>query len=247
MLPARKWSSGDFLVQTDQARAAARYAYERVCRSQFDQPGFCVFELPTGVDSRDFRRCMLELTRDLANIHEEHVNQTLVLLSAVHFDQQLSTKAHLDGGPEESLLILGYEPTEVVSDIEISDYSQCAHNLGLSPRDFLATHNPMFSSGVALLVPFTTAIPRFSSNSYHIVCINNSSTMFDPERKSWQGTLHRASVPAPDENKRRVINSIMLARTPEGESSAMSREAIEDFATTDVVLRRGYDAPGAVA
>ncbi len=39
--------------------------------------------------------------------------------------------------------MLGYEPSEVDSKLEISDYTRCAHDLGLSSDEFMAEHNPM--------------------------------------------------------------------------------------------------------
>lgn len=58
-------------------------------------------------------------------------------LSLGRFDQKKTTRLHLDGGPACSFLMLGYEPSRVTSRFLISDYSRCATDLGLSPREFL--------------------------------------------------------------------------------------------------------------
>ena len=67
--------------------------------------------------------------------------------------------------------MLGYEPSEVLSELEISDYTKCAADLGLSPTEFLAKHNPMFKAGADLLQPYVTKIPCFDNRSFQIVSI----------------------------------------------------------------------------
>lgn len=121
--------------------------YEQVCRTSFEQPGFCVVDLGPDLGSQPFRQLMVDLKQELAAIHERLTKKTLIYLSAGRFDQQTSTRPHLDGGPDESMLMLGYEPSEVAADLEISDYTRCAADLGLSPKEFMERHNPMFHAG----------------------------------------------------------------------------------------------------
>ncbi len=66
------------------------------------------------------------------------------------FDQQETTRPHLEGGREKCLLTLGYEPSEVDLELEISDYTRCALDLGLSSDEFMAEHNPMSRPGMPL-------------------------------------------------------------------------------------------------
>ena len=137
------------------------------------------------MESVAFRQLMVDIKREMATIHGSRTDETLVYLSAIRFDQQESTKPHLDGGPEECFLMLGYEPSEISSELEISDYAKCAFDLGLSPKEFMAKHNPIFKSGQDLLGLYVTRVPCFSANSFQIVCINNSSAPYSANGTTW--------------------------------------------------------------
>ena len=120
---------------------------------------------------------MVNLKLEMSSIHLMKTGNVLHYLSAARFDQQTSTKPHLDGGPDECFLMLGYEPSAVDSELEISDYAKCAFDLGLSPKEFMAKHNPMFHSGYEMLRPYSTRVPCFLPDDYQIVCINNSLSL----------------------------------------------------------------------
>ena len=217
--------------------------YSRVCRTNFESPGFCVLNLGASKSSIACRQWMVDLKGAMAAIHHVKTGDTLIYLSAARFDQQTTTKPHLDGGPEECFLMLGYEPTDVEAEIEICDYSKCAFDLGVSPKEFLARHNPMFHAGRELLRPYSTRIPCFSCLDYQIICINNSSASFDHDHPRWQGVLHTATILLPDESKRRVVNSTMIAPAPAEMPDLISAAELQDFITTSSVRRRGYDKP----
>ena len=186
---------------------------------------------------------MVDLKREMAAIHESNTGNTLIYLSAARFDQQMTTKPHLDGGPDECFLMLGYEPSDVDAELQICDYSKCAFDLGLSPKEFMAKHNPMFQSGYELLRPYSTRIPCFSRTDYQIICINNSSAPFSRDQPTWQGTLHTATILTPDESKRRVVNSTMIASAPAGTPETVTESEQQEFINSSVVHRRGYDKP----
>lgn len=59
----------------------------------------------------------------------------------------------------------------------------------------------------------------------------------------WQGTLHTATILTPDESKRRVINSTMIASVPLGTPDSITESQQQEFITTSTVLRRDYDKP----
>ncbi|MEZ5942135.1 MAG: hypothetical protein R3C18_12150 [Planctomycetaceae bacterium] len=221
----------------------ARVVYQRTCRTGFDMPGFCVVNVGDAICSVAFRQLMTDIKREMATIHQSRTNETLIYLSAARFDQQESTRPHLDGGPDECFLMLGYEPSEVASEIEISDYAKCAFDLALSPKEFLTQHNPMFKSGADLLRPYVTRIPCFMTNEFQIVCINNSSAPFSADGTHWQGVLHTASILTPDESKRRVINSTMIARAPFESCDLVDEASLHHFVHTSKVKRRGYNKP----
>src|SRR5688500_9602851 len=93
--------------------------YNRTCRTDFDAPGFCVVNAGHRIDSVAFRRLMGDLKRTMAEIHESKTGNTLIYLSAARFDQQQTTRPHLDGGPDECFLMLGYDPSDVDAELEI--------------------------------------------------------------------------------------------------------------------------------
>lgn len=198
------------------AASIAAEVDRRTCRVGFDAPGFCVVNVGRDIDPVGFRRLMVDLKRELAAIHESVTGRTLAYLSAGRFDQQETTRLHLDGGPDECLLMLGYEPSPVDSEMAFADYAKCAFDLGLSPGQFMAEYNPMFRHADDVLRPYTTRVPCLSPGDYRIVCINNSCAPYSESRPAWQGVLHGARVPAPDASESRVINSTMIASVPAG-------------------------------
>lgn len=241
--PPQTWSAVDPCLSTSrlQSDSLASDVYEMVCRTDFSKPGFCLVKVIDCPDSMAFRQAMVDLKVALGEIHTSKTGESLIYLSAARFDQQTSTKPHLDGGPDECFLMLGYEPSTVGSEVEITDYARCAHELRLTPKEFMARHNPMFRSGFELLRPYATRIPCFANDDFQIICINNSSAPLDPGGGRWQGTLHTAKILSPDESARRIINSTMIARAPCGETDAISQQDIRDFVTSSVVHRKGYD------
>jgi len=223
------------------AQSIAADVYDRTCRTDFAAPGFCSVNAGESLDSVAFRRGMVALKRAMGAIHEARSTKKLVYVSAARFDQQESTKPHLDGGPEECFLMLGYEPSEVDAELEIADYAKCAFDLGLSPQEFMARHNPMFQSGYELLRPYSTRVPCFSRSNYQILCVNNSSARFSLDQPAWQGVLHTATILTPDESKRRIINSTMIATAATDVEEGVSETQQQEFMHTSAVRRRGYD------
>jgi hypothetical protein len=219
----------------------ASAVYARVCRTDLSAPGFCLVNVEAPIMSVAFRRLMIDLKHGLTAVHEKTTGNTLIVLSALRADQQNSTKLHLDGGPDESLLILGYEPSEIVSSIEVADYARSAANLGMSPKEYLEQHNPMFRSGEELLQPYISAVPCFSPHSFQILVVNNSSAPLD--HRAWQGALHRATITAADETRRRIIDSVLIASAPFGSADVVTAAELEEFVNTSSVRRRTYDRP----
>ena len=246
MHAAKKWSPEEICYSGCGAPIpeVAGFVYRRICRTHFEEPGFCLIDLGANASSTGLRRTMLEISTVMSKLHQELTGKKLVYLSAARFDQQESTRPHLDGGPEECFLMLGYEPSPVASEFEVSDYSQCAHEMGITPAEFLQQHNPMFQNARDVLNGYTTRIPCFTSEHYQILCVNNSSSSYDASWDSnlgWQGVLHTATIPKRDESCRRIINSTMIAPVIMEASGKLSDAELEQFATTTAVRRRGYD------
>lgn len=144
VLNTNHWSRSDYCmsgVDREPDEALAATVYDRVCRTDFSPPGFCLIDLGQGSSSTALRRFMVSLKQAMQRIHQMRRGCDLIFLSAGRFDQQVTTKPHRDGGPDECFLMLGYEPSPVRAAIAMSDYSQCAHAMGLSPFDLLEKHN----------------------------------------------------------------------------------------------------------
>ena len=188
----------------------AEVVFKRVFRSDLSLPGFAIWVLPAGVVSRELRRSMVALKECLSDLHAAQWGEPLEYLSLGRFDQQNSTKLHLDGAPERSFLMLGYEPTSVRSEFQIADFSRCACDLGLSPAEFMQQHNPMFTNGDELLRGYVSTITNWHEDCPRIVIINNSLSNPGAPGATY-GVLHGASIPVPDPQASRIINSTMIA------------------------------------
>ena len=215
---------------------------ERTCRTGFDQPGFCLVDLGRGTSSERQRALMVELKQALAERHQVETGRTLVYQSATRFDQQVTTKLHRDGGPEECFLMLGYEPTPVASQVALADSALCAADLGLTEAELLERHNPMFFEGEELLSPYITRLDDFDHTAFQILLVNNSLARPDGSRPAWKGVLHTAAIPSPDPAAIRIINSSLIASVPDGSPEPVTEKELSDFLTTTSVPRRGYAA-----
>ncbi len=137
--------------------------------------------------------------------------------------------------------MLGYEPSEVAAELVMADFSKCAFDLGMSPGEFLEKHNPMFKAGQRLLEPYLTRVSCFRHDRANIVVINNSLPSDCSDSASWKGVLHSATIPQPDESRRRIINSTMIASVPLGSAEPVSASDLQEFISTSAVRRQGYD------
>src|SRR5262249_5291832 len=150
-------------------------------------------------------------------------------VSMGRFDQQEITKFHLDGGADEALLLLGYEPSPVRSRLFLADYTHCAFDLGIEPRAFLRDFNPMYRRGEELLPEYVTELPQPGEGHWRVLLINNSSLPFTNERTNPLGVLHKAEIAHPTAKERRIVNSIMLSLAGPDQ---VSREQQQEFVTT---------------
>jgi hypothetical protein len=202
-------AESQIIESTDVCRDA-KAVFKRVFRSDISMPGYAVLVLPIRVDSHELRHCMTVLEVHLSELHSAQWGEPLEYLSLGRFDQQNSTKLHLDGAPERSFLMLGYEPTTVRSEFQIADFSRCAFDLGLSPAEFMRQHNPMFNTGAELLQGYVSTITNWHEDCPRIVIINNSIAEPGTPGATF-GVLHGASIPVQDPKACRIINSTMMA------------------------------------
>src|SRR5689334_14830683 len=95
----------------DPARRAALAAAlaERAARTDLGRPGFARADLGAALAPGDFRAMLLGLVAALGDWYRARFGRGLRLETLGRFDQREKTPPHLDGGPDESLLLLGYE------------------------------------------------------------------------------------------------------------------------------------------
>jgi hypothetical protein len=211
----------------------AERVFDLVWRVDFGAPGFCLIDLGTGTDSHAVRSSMVLLKNKLSEVG----GVAFSFRSMGRFDQQETTKFHLDGAPAESMLILGYEPSNVCSRIFLADYCRCAFDLGIEPKQFLADFNPMFRQGEEMLSRYVTELPQPDDGHFRLLLINNGSLPFTEERKNPLGVMHKAQIVSPSESERRLVNSIMLTV---GESDAIWADQQMEFVTTEKISKKSY-------
>ncbi len=211
--------------------------FESVWRFDFSVPGFCLLDLGPDIDSHELRSLMLDLKERLSEIGIRKCGVKFAYRSLGRFDQQETTKFHLDGAPDQSLLILGYEPSPIRSRLSLADYSRCAFDLVMEPRRFLDEFNPMYRKGEELLSPYVTELPEPTERHSRILLINNSSLPYTEAQTNPLGVLHKAEILDPDESQRRIVNSIMLAV---GESEEIEAEALKAFVATEEISKKFY-------
>jgi hypothetical protein len=184
---------------------------------------------------------MVALKEQLSVLNAKNTGSSLEWFTINRFDQKNTTKLHRDGGQPESLLILGYEPTEIVSQLSIADYSRCAHAMNMTPDTFLEEFNPMYEKGLEKLASYTTNLDEFDHRSYQILVVNNSSTPFSLGKETWQGVLHGAMVlvPAGDEGVPRMINSTSIAPLNSSES-LVGAQQLRQFIQEETISVSNY-------
>jgi len=201
----------------------------RVFRTDLDRPGFAHLDLGTGWQARAFRQLLVRLGVALGDVYRDRFGRGLRFFSLGRFDQQVSTEAHRDGAPEESILMLGYEPTPVASRLFLLDFTRSALDRRLNPVEFLEWFNPLTADGRAALEPFTMEVSEFEPRHFHIVTINNSSLPWERRERGMLGVLHQAIIPKPDPAASRFVNSLVLTRLTESEEPRIGPDELREF------------------
>lgn len=109
----------------------------------------------------------------------------------------------------------------------MADYSRCAHEMGITPDEFLEEFNPMYEKGLEKLAPFVTQVREFDESSFQILIINNSSNPLSEGNRKWQGVLHSATVA--DDTAPRIINSTCVAPAGFSETTLVGPAQVADF------------------
>ena len=153
-----------------------------VWRFDFTAPGFCLLDIGPGVDSHMLRSWMVDLKGRLSGVSVHRGGRPFAFRSMARFDQHETTKFHLDGAPEQSMLILGYEPSKVRSRLFLADYTRAAFDLGITTEQFLEEFNPMYRRGEELLGRYVTELSQPDEGHARILLVNNSSLPFNEGR-----------------------------------------------------------------
>ena len=220
--------------------ALSAQVFNLVCRTDHSSCGFALIKLPADFGSQKQRRMMVALKEGLSALHSDARGLPLEWFNMIRFDQKNTTKPHRDAAPAESLLILGYEPSEVKSRLSMYDYSARSVARGITPEQFLEDFNPMYTQayerGLAELADFAWDIDCFDAGTYQILVVNNSCTAYSKETPKWQGVLHSAVV----ENSpgSRVINSTCVA--PQADFAVVEEEIIAKFLNDDTLAGSNY-------
>ena len=218
-------------------QSIAEKVFDLVWRFDLTAPGFAVLDIAPGIDSHTLRSCIVNLKERLNEIGVRRGGKPFSFRSMARFDQQVTTKFHLDGAPAESMLILGYEPSSVVNRLFLADFTRAAFDLGITPHQFLNDFNPMYKKGEELLARYVTELPQPGNGHSRILVINNSSLPFTEGRTNPLGVMHKAIIVTPDEAERRIVNSTMLVTEGGDEISA---EKQHEFVSTDKISQRNY-------
>ena len=219
------------------SQGTAERLFDLAWRFDFAAPGFAVLDIAPGPDSHILRSWMVSLKERLSEIgvSRGRGRGRFVYKSMARFDQQQTTKFHLDGAPEQSMLMLGYEPSKVRSRLLLADYTRAAFDLGITPQRFLQDFNPMYKKGEELLGRYVTELPQPTEGHSRILLINNSSLPFTEARTNSLGVMHKAAI-TPNDAERRIVNSTMLAVG--GEEIGVEKQ--EEFVATDEISKKIY-------
>jgi hypothetical protein len=212
----------------DALDALAGQVAPRLFRTRLDEPGWALLDLGAALDPRGFRDRLVRLGHALGRHYRRHFGEALRFVSVSRFDQQAPTRPHRDGGPDASVLLLGYEPTEVASTVVLLDYTRAAAERGLTPQGFLDCCNPAFGGDPAALRAHTAAPAGFSPDRYQVLLVNNSCLDLSRADRGMLGVLHHAVIHRPLPGRPRHIASVLMGVTPDALDDEPLRAFVDD-------------------
>lgn len=208
--------------------------YEKVFRNSIEQPGFHWVDFGKDIDSTIFRQKMVDLKDELTELCRIHLHQELIYQWLARFNHQHTSRFHRDSAAEHSILMLGYEPTQVDSQVYIADYSKLIEKENTSLIDFFGGNEDVnIPFDESSLASYSTELLPFPKNHYRLLVLNNSKSFED---KTY-GVFHRGDIPEKIEGEDRVINSVMLNIGEIGTKENYKEKEIVDFVTTNKIDR----------
>ncbi len=203
--------------------------FRRVWRTTTTEPGWAVLVPDVPVDSFALRREMVRVLSEMSAEAERAGLPPFAVERLGRFDQQVSTRFHRDGAAPGSLLLLGYEPSRIVSRLFVADAARAAEVAGVGVNAFLKANHPLRPASEAALAGVTTEL-NWPADRGAIVVVNNS--LFpDGEPGRPLGLLHKGLIDHPDPKAARVINSLGAMPADEPGRAALPASAVEAFVT----------------
>lgn len=221
------------LPNEEERQNLAERMFPRVFRTHFQEPGFGLVSLEWAISSRDLRRFLIDLKQDLSRCYQQATGRFLAYRSLSRFDQQATTRFHLDGAPDESYLMLGYEPSEVACDVWAADYALAAYERGIAPTAYLTQYNPMHAQSEEQLFPYATQLKAFDPCYAQVLLLNNSCLPYSENGGGFQGVMHKATILTPQPDKSRIINSTLLISVENASAAPVSIEEQQEFVRRD--------------
>jgi hypothetical protein len=200
-------------IQEINIKKITQQCVKNVFRTNTNEVGFIHLDLGKNLTPYQFRAIMVDLKNELSKFTAIKYDKKLSYHWLVRFDQQVNTPFHVDNAADQSFLMLGYEPSEIESELHIADYYKYANESIAVTKDYLKKFTPIFKDEESELAPYATKVNLVKSDTYTIVLINNSNPKSVPETL---GVFHKAVIVKPDLSKSRIVNSMVLNMLPEG-------------------------------
>lgn len=222
------------LVQEAKMDTIIAVCYEKVFRIKCNQPGFMVLDFGKQFSSELLRQKMVEIKNKLNSLVQENFNKELHYQWLGRFDQQTTTKLHIDNAPHESFLMLGYEPTVIQSELYFADFAKFCQDQKITETIFFEDYNPLFETNEQKLLEYITKVGSFFADHFKIVLMNNSHINTE---NSTKGVLHQAKIIHSDLTKERIINSMMFYMETIQEKLRSSKQEEQEFISTTKISR----------
>ncbi|OJJ21136.1 hypothetical protein BKI52_11245 [marine bacterium AO1-C] len=208
--------------------------YDAVFRDSTDQPGFYFQDFGSELDSSTFRQKMIALKEGLSNICTLRSNKRLNFQGMGRFNHQHSSRFHRDSAEPHSFLMLGYEPTQVESNVYVADYTKYIeeHRTSLEAY-FGGSQDVNTANDEELLAPYITQLAPFPKNHYRLLLVNNSKSFTEKTL----GVFHRGEVLQLVEGEDRILNYMMLHLCDQSVEEQYDELTIRDFINTEKVNR----------
>ncbi|WP_109829726.1 hypothetical protein [Reichenbachiella versicolor] len=208
--------------------------YQRVLRTSTDQPGFYYKDLGKDLDSYTFRQTMVEVKNGLSELCQMYTEFQLNYQWLGRFSHQSTSGFHRDSSTPHSVLMLGYEPTEIDSSVSLADYTKLIKEEGLAVEEYFGAKEEINGANKDYPIEdYATELLPFPKDHYRLVILNNSRS-FEEET---YGIFHRGEILQKDLSKDRILDSIMLTLCKKGTAEQYSDESVREFIQTDKVER----------